>query len=390
MRCQIIRSVLRASFVAGLIASCQNAVLSASWKDCLQPFAGTCFIHDLQWEQFNSKSIRKFDSEIIQTSDKETDLCVAAAEQFEFNSKVDAAFEALRSKSSQFFQSGAMLFQSYSRSRRIVISSIDSLSLRLVDWIKVANAFPPMAGETQGNQDFECGWDCEEWNRVIPHSVSRISAYRGCANVFVYSLDSSENVPTDSNFDPSVLDTDHASLVGVELACPEDQLIDHGWNGSLVQPSICCPQEADPEAICREHYTVQSAILVRPPTLEAEYEAQAADTSFEFAELIAIENINLDIVSEPNGIPFSSKDFLTTLHASTYGPIILPASNSHRLAVDYAMKVISQPSTEARSQMSMRVAGQIRTVGQFLVDFANQIDNRIEQVEIARRDNVQR
>lgn len=505
MRCHSIRSVLRASLVAGLLASCQNAAFSASWKDCLHPFAGTCFIHDLQWEQFNSqtnrgdyssKSILTSDSEIIETSDRESDICVAAAEQFEFRMQVDKVFDALRSQSNQFSEAGTKIFQSYSRSRRMLISSIDSQSLKLVEWINVANSFPPRVVESQGNQDFECGWDCGEWSRHVPHSVSNILPYRDCANVFVYSLDAStesldsDNIPVtivaSSEYDetpigpdqfnaenglvsdaeltasvsnivapasdcsPSDSDTDHARQVGVDPVCLEVQLRNHSWSGCLVQPSICCPQDTDPEAVYREHIASPTVISIRPPTLEAEYETQVVVTPFEFEEksvfeygnhwvnslrsaswfsgtgkrfafgdsaprmpqagppiatfskedlavaskftsdILAIEIEKLDKVAEPNGMPFSSKDFLTTLHASAYGSIMVPVSTSHRLAVDYAMKVISPPSTEAKSQMSKGVASQIRTVGQFLVDFANQIESRIEQVEIARRDNIQR
>ncbi len=469
MRCQSIRSLLRASLVAGLIASCQNAMLSASWKDCLHPFAGTCFIHDLQWEQFNSqtsrgedsfKSFLTSDSEILKTSEQETDLCVAAAEQFEFSMQVDAVFAAVRSKSLQFSEAGAKIFQNYSRSRRMLISSIDSLSLKLVEWIKVANSFPPRVVESHGNQDFECGWDCGEWSRDVPSSVSNILPYRGCANVFVYSLDAStesldsDNIPvtidpSDYVYDPAIVasasdlslsdsEPQHARLVDLEPVCPEVPGSNPDWRGCLEQPSsICCPQEA-------------SVASIRPPTLQAESEMIVADASFEsnkqsvfeygnhcvdslksaywfsgagkrFAfgdsaprmpeatpaiatfskedlavaskfssEILAIENGYLKGVSEPNGMPFSSKDFLTTLRASTYGSILLPVSNSHRLAVDYAMKVISPSSIESRSQVSKSVASQIRTVGQFLVDFANQIEDRLEQVEIARRDNIQR
>lgn len=375
MRCQSIRSLLRASLVAGLIASCQNGALTASWKDCLHPIAGTCFVHDLQWEQSNfqtncgeysSKSILTSDSEIVQTSDPDTDLCIAAAEKFEFRMQADAVFAALRSQSNQLFEAGAKIFQSYSRSRRMIISSIDSQSLKLVEWIKVANSFPPIVVELQGDQDLECGWECGEWSRHVPHSVSNILPYRGCANVFVYSLDDSTEL-LDSNSTYSI------------------------------QPSICCPQDTNPEDIDLENTTSLTVISIRPPTLDAEYESRVADTQEDLAvaskfasEILAIEIKNLDKVSKPIGMPFSSKDFLTTLHASTYGSILLPVSNSHRLAVDYAMNVISPTYTQARSQMSKGVTSQIRTVGQFLVEFANQIENRIEQVEIARRDNIQR
>ena len=398
MRCQSIRSVLRASLVAGLIASCQNAVLSASWKDCLHPFASTCFIHDLQWEQFNSQTIRgedsfksllTSDSEILQTSEQETDLCVAAAEQFEFSMQVDAVFAALRSKSNQFSEAGAKIFQNYSRSRRMLISSIESLNLKLIEWIKVANSFPPMVVESHSNQDFECGWDCREWSRDIPHSVSNILPYRGCANVFVYSLDASTE-PLDSNnikgtivasasdLSPSDSDTRHARLVDLEPVCPEIPWSNPDWRGCLEQPSICCPQEAI-SAIGGETSTSQTVISNRPPTLEAEFETLAADTPFELEEQSVFDYGNhwVDSLKSANWFSGVGKRF-------AFG------DTAPRMPVDYAMKVISPSSIESGSQITKGVASQIRTVGQFLVDFANQIEDRIEQVEIARRDNIQR
>ena len=190
----------------------------------------------------------------------------------------------------------------------MIISSIDSQSLKLVEWIKVANSFPPIVVESQGDQDLECGWECGGWSRHLPHSVSNILPYRGCANVFVYSLDAStESLDSNTNY--------------------------------TMQPSICCPQDTNPEDIDWENITSLTVTSIRPPTLDA-------------AEILAIEIENLDKVSKPSGMPFSS--------------------------------------TEARSQLSKGVTSQIRTVGQFLVEFANQIENRIEQVEIARRDNIQR
>jgi hypothetical protein len=86
---------------------------------------------------------------------------------------------------------------------------------------------------------------------------------------------------------------------------------------------------------------------------------------------------------------FLSKDFLTTLQTSAYGSIVLPVNQTQRMAIDYAVKMIAEPASSSRIHASRKVANQLRTVGQFLVDFAIQIENRVEQVEIARGENKQ-
>jgi len=87
---------------------------------------------------------------------------------------------------------------------------------------------------------------------------------------------------------------------------------------------------------------------------------------------------------------FSSKNFLTTLHTSTYGSILLPVSQTHRTAIDYATQLLSQPNLESRSKASRGLASQLRNVSQFLVNFASQIEQQADQVELARRENNQR
>ena len=97
------------------------------------------------------------------------------------------------------------------------------------------------------------------------------------------------------------------------------------------------------------------------------------------------ENLELN----QRGAAFLSKDFLTTLQTSAYGSIILPVNQTQRMAMDYAAKLISEPASTTRTHASRKVANQLRKVGQFLVDFATQIENRVEQVEIARGENKQ-
>ena len=411
MRYQSIRSVFRASLVAGLIASCQNAAFSASWKDSQHPFGGTCFIHDLQWEQLNSqisreeyssKSLLTSDSEIVQTSDRETVICVAAAEQFELSMQVEQVFAALRSQSNPFFGAGAKIFQSYSRSRRMLISAIDSQSLKLVEWIKVANSFPPMVVDPQGNHDFECGLDCGGWSHHVPHSVSHILPYRGCANVFVYSLDVSTESPDSDNIPVAIVaSSEHDETpIGPDQFNAENGLVSDAELTASVSTIIATASDFSPLNSDTDHAKQVGVDPIRPPTLEAEYETQLVVTPFEIEEQSVFEYGNhwVNSLSSANWFNGIGKRFAfgdSDPRMPIAGPPIATFSKedlavASSLAVDYAMNVISPTTTEAKSQMSKGVASQIRTVGQFLVDFANQIENRIEQVEIARRDNIQR
>jgi hypothetical protein len=87
---------------------------------------------------------------------------------------------------------------------------------------------------------------------------------------------------------------------------------------------------------------------------------------------------------------FVSKDFLVQRHESTFGTLILPLTSPQQIAVDYAMKHLRGTSDDTRLNASKSLANQVRTVGEFLVDFALQLETEAERVEIARRDSNQR
>jgi len=303
--------------VAGLIASFQGTTLSASWQNSLNPLTSTCYIHDLQWEQINSirgeyrtETIVTSDSDIEISVDRETELCVAAAHQYELEMQVDAALDALRSKSIQFAQAGTKLFQSYSPSPTLLMSSIACQCRKLLESSKIPDSLPLTVVASDDNQDFDCDWNCVSAEiESVPVASSQVG------------LDKQIN------------------QVGIDPVCPE-QWSNHEitWNDCFSRPLVCCPLDTDVEAIGVEPKTLQATTSVRPPTLEAE----------------------------------------------------LPFLDTHRLAVDYAFTGDSAHATESGSQMTKGIASQIRTVGQFLVDFANQIESQLDQVEIARRDSNSR
>ena len=87
---------------------------------------------------------------------------------------------------------------------------------------------------------------------------------------------------------------------------------------------------------------------------------------------------------------FVSKDFLVQRHESTFGTLILPLTSPQQIAVDYAMKHLRGTSDDTRLNATKSLADQVRTVGEFLVDFAMQLETEAERVEIARRDSNQR
>jgi hypothetical protein len=87
---------------------------------------------------------------------------------------------------------------------------------------------------------------------------------------------------------------------------------------------------------------------------------------------------------------FASKDFLVQRHESTFGTLILPVSNPTQIAVDYAMKHLKGTSDDSRLNASKSLAKQVRMVGEFLIDFAMQIETEAKRFEIARRDSSQR
>ena len=191
MRCKPIRTVFRAALAAGLLATCQNAPLSACWKDYLHASADACFIHDLHWENFHSasnsaehfaKSIVKTDGDARLAMDYETKACVAAAKLFELKMQADAVLATLRSRSYQLTDAGAKLFHGYSQSRTLILSTIENKSLMLVDWIKIPDMLPVTVIATESTKDFECDWDCGDRQRTNSPPL------RDLANIFVYTF----------------------------------------------------------------------------------------------------------------------------------------------------------------------------------------------------------
>ncbi len=359
MRCHLIRSAIRAVLAAGLIASCQNATLFASWKDSLHPVGGTCFVHDLS------------------VAAHETNLCIAAAKQFELRMHVDAIMSSIGIRTKQFADTGTNLLFNFSRSRNALISSIENRAVELVQWIKIPDTLPIAIAQSADENDFDGDWNCGQWCQDARGSVSRQLPFRDGPNILVYMLNSesksaeSDLCQTESDLCQEVIALDTISYaapsfiqtwqVGMDPVCPE--VIESSsacrWSDCYAQPSICCPVEIAAEAIATGTCALPSVTAgIRPPTLDAECDDRKT--------AIAVENLD-----EP---------MLETA----------PLSYSHRMAIDFAMRAISNPAVDSRIRMSKSLANPIRTLGQFLVDFAGKLDSQVEQVEMARRDINQR
>ena len=478
MRCLPVRSVFRAALTAGLIASCQNATVQASWENYLPTSIGTCFVHDLHWDRFQTTP--KVIESIGRTADREADMCLAAAKQFELKMQVDAIFDFVKAKTRATSQFATKAMAGLVQSQRLFVSTIKNLDWKVVEIPRTADSSPVVSLSADDLLDFGADWNCGEWCRDRQPSESVSLPQRDTANLFVYSLTGTNDSPeTNDSFDSSA-SIDYASIdyagtayasidagnllsepervawtsdlivssnpwqVGVDPICEEIQSRD-------AQHSVCCPIEnanemiatALPNPVLSPDVNTEPQITFRPPQLDAEYEinelelalAGNSDEPFEpyddqysnpwlnsfrsspwtcqlgqrfsfgdnsprmpkfgpavgaFSreDLNSTETESTSLVT--SGSIFSPKDFLTTLHTSMHGSILLPVSQTHRTAVDYAMQVFSRPNSESRSRATRNLADQLRTVGQFLVNFAGQIEQQAEQVDIARRENNQR
>lgn len=555
MRCLPIRSVFRAALLAGLIGSNQYATAFASWKDCMPPRNGSCFIHDLHWERFQPQPINptslvhsesKVDCADVEAADRESNHCLAAANQFELKQQVDAIQAAIKSKVEKIPNVASDLAISYARSKKLFFSIFENQEIKLVKSAVAPDTLSVLAVVPQEEQNYDQDWNCGDWCQSYNRPAIDSMPSREVANLFIYTLETpvattSESIYADAvakQANSEIVDScamayseyfadnllteaeirqwnsaiatefSHPWQVGVDPVCPEVQSteIANLSSSTVEMQSVCCPVDNAMEAISSVanvaatkvddgDATISDAkintistieetqsiadLALRPPMLEAEIEIMDSNPAIEFqgkrpvhclisdfdaghfrsdsemdmvgdydyshswlssfrspswlngqgkrfafgdhsprmpiatppvaafskedlefanrfsADLLGNSTdqiVDADVENlEPNqrGATFLSKDFLTTLQTSAYGSIVLPVNQAQRMAMDYAAKLISEPASTTRTHASRKVANQLRKVGQFLVDFATQIENRVEQVEIARGENKQ-
>ena len=461
--------------MAGLIASCQHATSQASWENYFPSSVGTCFVHDLHWDRFQTTP--KVTESIAKPADRESDLCLAAAKQFELKIQVDTIADFLKSKTRVVSQFVTKAMVDIVQSRRLFVSTVKNHDWKIVEIPANAGSTPVASMSADEVLDFGYDWNCGDWCRDQTQSQPVSLPHRDTANLFIYSLaDTADSLESSESIDYTDIDytdidytdikytgTAYAHIDAENLLSKAERI---AWTSDLIvssnpwqmgvdpiceeiqsrnaQHSVCCPIESANEVIATAlpvyklspDENVERQVAVRPPRLDAEYEHSELDPvlaginnepfgqfaheysnpwlnslsssswtcrlgrrfsfgdssprmpKLEPANPISLETESTNLIS--SGSVFSPKDFLTTLHTSTYGSILLPVSQTHRTAVDYAMQLFSQPNSDSRSRASRNLAGQIRTVGQFLVDFASQIEQQVAQVDIARLENNQR
>ncbi len=187
MRCLPIRSVLRAAIAAGLISSCQHATVQASWKDFLPTSIGTCYVHDLAWDRFQTNP--HLVESIVKPVDLEADMCLAAVKQFELKMQIDAIIDSLKSKSRMTSQFAASAIIGLAQTRRLLVETVKNHEWRVIEIPKTVDD-PQVAGPS-ADQVLDLGydWNCGDWCRDRKPSELASLPTRDRANLFVYALD---------------------------------------------------------------------------------------------------------------------------------------------------------------------------------------------------------
>jgi hypothetical protein len=264
MRCQTIRSVFRGLLTVGLLASPPSGLLHASWKDRMPPVLGSCFIHDLHWDDSRPVSMKSkpIQSAVEIAASEEHQQCLAASEQFEFRQKIQAVAAALQKLPKQFSLTGARLFLVGLKSRNLIVSSIQQTPLQLVQWIRIPDALPVTTLASEEHFDFDEEWNCGDWSSKSPTEVAVRLPQRKGGNVFVYAIETNVDQHASIACTDSQLESDalcnplpeplapNAWQVGIDPAVTE---LDKGnsmlsWRDSVMLPSVCCPIDCDQEA----------------------------------------------------------------------------------------------------------------------------------------------
>lgn len=298
MRCLPIRSVFRAALLAGLIGSNQYATASASWKDCMPPRNGSCFIHDLHWERFQPQPINptslvhsesQVDSAGFEAADPDLTRCLAAANQFELKQQVDAIQAAIKSRVEKFPSAANDLAISFARSKKMFFSIFENQKLQLVKAAVAPETVPVLAVVPQEEHSYDQDWNCGDWCQSYTRPAIDSMPSREVANLFIYTLETSvatsgesicpdavakqanseivdscamayseyfaDNLLTEAEIRQwnSAIATEfsHPWQVGVDPVCPEVQSTDiANLSSSTVETqSVCCPVENALEAI---------------------------------------------------------------------------------------------------------------------------------------------
>jgi hypothetical protein len=301
---------------------------------------------------------------------------------------------------------------------------------------------------TDTSVSIESDWNCNDWDQ--PHDqvqcfeASGVFPVRGHANIFVFSHNCSE--PVDNTWqegvDPVCPEIDRSnnachwadfseqprSCCPLDTQTQEEPVIDSSVNDIPVTADPIRPPtlESDGEQIDppfdeltynlgtsqpmhlnswsgqRSFGEGYRAAWLEPASPIGMFSRDDLQYATKFSSELSnntlgeIDNVsNVDAPSLAGDLApaietFASKDFLVQRHESTFGTLILPLTSPQQIAVDYAMKHLRGTSDHNRLNATKSLANQVRTVGEFLVDFALQLETEAERVEIARRDSNQR
>jgi hypothetical protein len=358
MRYQSIRTIVRTAIAAGLVASCQGAALPASWRESLQPYAGTCYVHDLQWEQFGSfPAIRSesLENNIVSSNTStdfveaiasnvgtpivptiETDHCIAAALQFEMRTKLDAAWKSIQSQSLQWIGQKDRLFSTVGIARKLLVDTANAGAYKLVELVRIPDTLPVTAVELVDTNLADASssmsdWNCTDWNRDCnPVSATHLPT-RTQANLCVYSFDASGHLDAAglNSFSANNHDNvarageteavspqgaapvaSHVWQTGVDPVCPEIHLSNKAfrWSELAEQPTVCCPidnmeyETRVTDGIASHERAIVAESTVRPPTLDAEMAPPSADVPSSAAIDYALID-SIEVAYEPVDAP---------------------------------------------------------------------------------------
>ncbi len=299
MRCLPIRSVFRAALLAGLIGSSQYATASASWKDCMPPRNGSCFIHDLHWERFQQQPIHAVSAVNSALQAEETNAnvvapelraCLTAARQFELKQQVEAVQAAIESNVADIATLSKQLSASFARSKKMFYTFFENQNLKLVKSAVSAETLPVVAVVPQDEHAYDCDWNCGDWCQSYSRPVTVSLPIREGANLFIYTFDTSATTSTESSCPHAITaqtgksdivdscavayseyigdnllveaeisqwnstiaaEFSHPWQLGVDPVCPEVQSTDIAnlSSSSLEMHSVCCPVDTTVEAI---------------------------------------------------------------------------------------------------------------------------------------------
>ena len=276
MRCLPIRSVFRAALLAGLIGSSQYATVSASWKDCMPPRIGSCFIHDLQWERFQQQpidavSVRNSALQVDEASSEVLDVelrtCLAAAKRFELKQQVEAIQTAIESNVTGNPNLSKPFTSLFVRSQKMFYTFFENQNFKLAKSAVSSETLPVVAVVPQDEPAYDCDWNCGDWCQGYSRPLTVSLPSRDGANLFVYTFETSETTSNGSScHDTVTAQTENSQIVdSCAVAYSEyvgDNLLTEAeisqWN-SAVAAEFSNPWQMGVDPVCPEVQSTEIA-----------------------------------------------------------------------------------------------------------------------------------